>query len=176
MPASGRPGRDPTYPEVGASLRACLDGSPLPSGYRHLHIREELGRGDRVFEVAATRLFSWQMHRAAGIAVPDATPSAAPGVEVLLGFGIGPVRATAGCRVLEVVDDEGRRGFTYGTLPGHPECGEETFLVEHAGDGRVTGTVIAFSRPARWYTRLAGPVGHLLQRRIARRYLDALRR
>ncbi|WP_152640922.1 DUF1990 domain-containing protein, partial [Rhodococcus sp. Chr-9] len=66
------------------------------------------------------------------------------------------------------------RGFTYGTLPGHPASGEETFVVERTVDGRVRGTVLAFSRPARWYTKLAGPVGHLLQQQIARRYLAAL--
>lgn len=43
-----------------------------------------------------------------------------------------------------------------------------------AGRATVTGggvwfTVTAFSRPARWYTRLAGPVVPFLQMRCARR-------
>lgn len=174
MSASGEFGRELTYPEVGASLRAFRGEAPLPSGYRHLRVESEPGSGDTVFEVAAARLLSWDMHRGAGIHVPADTPAAAAGLDVRLGFGLGPVRATAPCRVIEVFDTGRQRGFSYGTLDGHPESGEETFVVERTADGRVRGTVIAFSRPARWYTRLAGPVGHMLQRRIARRYLAAL--
>lgn len=174
MPASGDPGRNPTYPEVGASLRAFLGTGALPSGYRHLRVEGELGSGDTVFDLAAARLFGWDMHRGAGIHVPPGTPAATVGLDVDLGFGVGPVRATAPCRVLDVLRTDRQRGFTYGTLDGHPESGEETFVVTRGADGRVAGTVIAFSRPARWYTRAAGPVGHLLQRRIALRYLAAL--
>ena len=182
MPASGVPGRNLTYPEVGASLRAFREATPLPSGYRHLRVERELGSGDTVFDVAAARLLTWNMHRGAGIHVPSGTPSATTGLDVQLGFGLGPVRASAPCRVIEVFDtgqqrtsgSARQRGFTYGTLDGHPESGEETFVVEHGTDGRVVGTVLAFSRPARWYTRLAGPAGHFLQQRIALRYLAAL--
>ncbi|HEV8560641.1 MAG TPA: DUF1990 family protein [Actinophytocola sp.] len=41
-------------------------------------------------------------------------------------------------RVVHVVEEEHRRGFAYGTLPGHPECGEEAFLLERHADGTVT--------------------------------------
>lgn len=164
----GTSGRRLTYPEVGAS------SGPLPPGYRHLQVERELGSGDAVFDAAAARLVRWDAHRGAGLAVPDSTPPAAPGVDVRLGFGFGPVRATAWCRVVAVIDETDRRGFAYGTLTGHPECGEEAFVVERRADGTVVGRVVAFSRPSRWYTRLAGPVGHLLQLRMARRYLAAL--
>lgn len=166
MPADS--GRELTYPEVGASLGV------LPPGYRHLAVERELGNGAVVFDIAVARLFAWEMHRAAGLRVARGTPPAAVGVEVQLGFGVGPLRLPAWCRVVEVVDTPQRRGFTYGTLAGHPEIGEESFLVEHHPDGRVVGRVIAFSRPGRWFTRLAGPVGPLLQRRTARRYLASL--
>lgn len=168
MTGPGGSGRGLTYPEVGASLGV------LPPGYHHLDVERELGSGPAVFDTAVARLFAWDMHRAAGIHVARGTPAAAVGAEVQLGFGVGPLRLTAGCRVVEVVDTPQRRGFTYGTLAGHPEVGEESFLVEHRADGRVVGRVIAFSRPGRWFTRLAGPVGLLLQRRTARRYLAAL--
>ena len=36
---------------------------------------------------------------------------------------LGPVRAP--CRVVYVVDEPDRRGFAYGTLPGHPEIDGE---------------------------------------------------
>lgn len=67
-----------------------------------------------------------------------------------------------------------QRGAAYGTLAGHPERGEELFLVEHRGDEAVTLTVRAFSRPVLWWTRAARPASRLVQRRITRRYLRAL--
>jgi uncharacterized protein (UPF0548 family) len=47
-----------------------------------------------------------------------------------------------------VVSETGRSGLAYGTLPRHPESGEEAFLLEQQDDGTVTFTVTAFSRPA----------------------------
>ena len=73
-----------------------------------------------------------------------------------------------------VVDEPDRAGFAYGTLPGHPESGEELFAVELRTDGSVVATIYAFSRPARWYTRLGGPVARLAQRLMTRRYLAAM--
>lgn len=67
-----------------------------------------------------------------------------------------------------------RAGFAYGTLPGHPESGEEAFVVSRAPDG-VRFTITAFSRPATWLARLGGPVTLLGQEYFTRRYLRALR-
>lgn len=68
----------------------------------------------------------------------------------------------------------GRRGFAYGTLPGHPECGEERFCVEWRDDDTVALNIVAFSRPATWWARAGAPVARLVQRRITDRYLRAL--
>ncbi|MGZ4748627.1 MAG: DUF1990 family protein, partial [Oryzihumus sp.] len=73
------------------------------------------------------------------------------------------------------VEEPDRVGFGYGTLPGHPESGEEAFVVEQVG-GTVRFTVTAFSRGARWYTRLAQPVTLFAQRLALRRYLRCLQR
>jgi uncharacterized protein (UPF0548 family) len=73
-----------------------------------------------------------------------------------------------------VIDEPRRRGFAYGTLPGHPECGEEAFLLERHDDGRVTFTIIAFSRPAHALAKLAGPLVRRIQDAITGRYLRAL--
>ncbi|NEE35777.1 DUF1990 domain-containing protein, partial [Streptomyces sp. SID7982] len=64
----------------------------------------------------------------------------------------------------------------YGTLAGHPERGEECFTVDLADDGTVWFTVLAFSRPASWYTRLAGPLVPVVQHWYARRLGRTLRR
>jgi uncharacterized protein (UPF0548 family) len=103
--------------------------------------------------------------------VRPGAPRAAPGVRLTL--ALGPVRAP--CEVVWTVREEHRAGFGYGTLPGHPESGEEAFVVERRPDGSVFFTVQAISRPAAWYARAAGPLGHRLQAAVARRYAAALR-
>ncbi len=75
--------------------------------------------------------------------------------------------------MVAVVDEPDRRGFSYGTLPGHPECGEEEFLLERAADGSLRLTVTASSRPATVLARAGGPVTGLVQRVMTRRYLRA---
>ena len=63
-------------------------------------------------------------------------------------------------RVLDVIDKPRLRGFSYGTLPGHPETGEERFTVRLDGDDTVWAEIRAFSCPGRWFTGIAG--AHLL--------------
>jgi uncharacterized protein (UPF0548 family) len=106
--------------------------------------------------------------------VSASAPVAEPGGLVLLGVIAGPVQITAPCRVVYVVQEPSRRGFAYGTLPGHPESGEEAFVVERHGDDTVTFTITAFSRPATVLARIAGPAGRTIQHRITGRYLQAL--
>jgi uncharacterized protein (UPF0548 family) len=158
-----------TYPEAGSTVRA------LPAGYRHLRRTELVGSGPRAFAEAATAVMTWQVHLRAGIGVSASSPSAAEGTDVLLLARIGPVRLTAPCRVVYVVDEPGRRGFAYGTLDGHPESGEEAFIVTLQDDGTVAFTVTAFSRPATLMARAAGPVGRYFQDVITGRYLRSLR-
>jgi len=64
--------------------------------------------------------------------------------------------------------------FAYGTLPGHPESGEERFLVHLNDDHIVTAQIRAFSRPGRWFTRLGRPIARRVQDATTQRYLDAL--
>lgn len=79
--------------------------------------------------------------------------------------------ATGACRIVEVIDSGDEFGFSYGTLPHHPEEGEELFAVRDNGDGTVTFRVAAFSRPAGLLTTVIGPIGRLIQRTMTRRYL-----
>ena len=53
-------------------------------------------------------------------------------------------------------DEPQSAGFGYGTLPGHPERGEEAFEVEMGADGRVFLTITAFSRHANWFYQAGG--------------------
>ncbi|MFB9238038.1 DUF1990 family protein [Plantactinospora siamensis] len=165
---------DLTYPEVGATEPAVTGHGPLPAGYRHLRHRAELDPA--AFAAAGAAVLSWRMHRAMGIRITASAPRAAAGVTVVVGLGVGPVRLSAPCRVVWAVDDDRRAGFGYGTLPGHPERGEEAFCVERDDAGRVWFTVAAFSRPDRWFTRAAGPLVVAFQHGYARRCAAALRR
>jgi len=77
-------------------------------------------------------------------------------------------------RVVYVVDEPDRAGFAYGTLPGHPEQGEELFLLENDDQNRVLFTVSAFSRGTSTLARLGGPVTGRFQQRMTSRDLTAL--
>lgn len=154
-----------TYPESGATA------GPLPQGYRHLHASGVIGHGRGRFEEAAHEVMRWGMLRGAGLRVDATTEVAAVGSEVIV--GIGPVRAP--CRVVYVLAEPDRRGFAYGTLPGHAVAGEELFAVRFdPRDEAVYAEVTAFSRYATWWSRLAGPVTSFGQRLISRRYLRAV--
>ena len=120
---------EPTYPELGASL-----GESLPPGYHHGRSSIALGRGDEVWTAACAALDQWQAHRGAGVRVfPADAPEA--GATVALCVRIGPVVDVFGCRIVQVVDEADRYGFAYGTLPGHPERGEESFVLERTEPG-----------------------------------------
>ncbi|WP_327372895.1 DUF1990 domain-containing protein [Streptomyces sp. NBC_01216] len=159
------------YPETGAT-----GGGRLPAGYHHLHHVARIGRGRDAFETAGAAVTTWRMHRASGARVHSEAVRARPGVRVVISAGAGPVRFTAPCEVVWTAYEETRTGFAYGTLTGHPERGEESFVVDLHPDGSVWFTVTAFSRPAAWYTRLAGPLVPVLQRAYARRLGRALER
>jgi len=161
-----------TYPELGATAEA-----ELPAGYRHVRRSLVLGHGDDVRRRALDALLHWRMHRAAGLHVTPQREEVRAGEVVVQRLGIGPIGLTIPCRVVRVTLDDGRGGgFAYGSLPGHPEIGEESFTVEQGDDERVTFTVRAFAKPAIRLTRIAPPVTHLAQDVALRRYLHALRR
>jgi uncharacterized protein (UPF0548 family) len=163
---------DLTYPQVGASRR-----EDLPPGYRHLRRRVRLGTGPAVFEAASRALATWQMHRAAGIRVRADAESVAVGGRFASGIGIGRLRLWAPCEVVWVVDEPRRYGYGYGTLPGHPETGEEALVVTvEPPDSGVWFDIRAFSRLAYWYLRPGRPLAEFIQDRVTDRYVEALRR
>ncbi|MBF6202492.1 DUF1990 family protein, partial [Nocardia cyriacigeorgica] len=91
--------------------------------------------------------------------------TAVAGTELTVRLRFGPLGFTAPCRVVYVLNEPDRRGFAYGTLPGHPLVGEELFAVEYdPADDTVYGLITSFSQPGAWYVRLGGPVVRLIQR------------
>lgn len=157
-----------TYTDVGATLQR------RPPGYHLTHGRRVLGHGDEVYDAAARAIITWRMHRDAGLTVTTDAETVHPGAVAVVGIGVGRLRIQAPCRVVEVLWSHDVAGFAYGTLPGHPEAGEEAFWVRREPNGTVVGEVVALSQPGRWYTRVAGPFGRVVQRLACRRYLAAL--
>ena len=100
---------------------------------------------DADFDTAADKLFSWGLQRSGLFRVKPSHDIVEEGAEVSLGLGPWEFH----CRVVDVFHEEGRCGFTYGTLPGHIERGEETFTLERLRDGRTLLLVDASSQPAR---------------------------
>jgi uncharacterized protein (UPF0548 family) len=163
-------GAELTYPEVGASR-----DDPLPAGYGHVRRDVQVGHGRAVFERAVDGLFGWQMHRAAGLAVTSTDERAAPGAVVLLRAGRRPLQLMIPCRVVYTLDEADCRGFAYGTLPGHPERGEEAFMLVMTDKGDVRFCVRAFSRPASLLARAGGPLTRVIQQYATDRYVRAIR-
>ncbi|GAA3987322.1 hypothetical protein GCM10022247_02050 [Allokutzneria multivorans] len=156
-----------------AALRAApltypSEGAP-PPGFRTFTHSAVLPEGAD-FASATRDLLSWQVHRRAGLhVVASEEPLRLDTVVVLR---IGFVRAP--CRVVRVIAEPRQSGFAYGTLPGHPECGEEEFVLQQQDDGSITFTISAFSRPASTLAKLAGPLARLVQDAVTGRYLRAL--
>jgi len=155
------------YTEVGQSL------GPTPAGYAANHGRVRLGSGEAVFNRAIEALRSWKMFDLGWVSLcwPDAEIEVGTTVAALarhLGFwSLHPAR------IVFLVDDDDartrRRGFAYGTLQGHCERGEETFVIEwlHADDS-VWYDLRSFSRPGQSLTALGYPIARMLQKRFAR--------
>jgi uncharacterized protein (UPF0548 family) len=156
-----------SYAEVGATRRS------LPDGYRVDRYSVDLGQGSTAFSRAAEGLRRWQAHLRAGVRVAPDNVEIEAGATVTVAVRVAFLTAVAPCRIVYVVDDADRFGFAYGTLAGHPERGEESFVVSRARN-RVTFDVIAFSRHAGALARLGAPIARTVQRTVTRRYLTGL--
>ena len=144
-----------------------------PAGYRSQSYEQSLGAGGDVWQRAKIGLSTWVPHRGAGAEIVPADTPLTEGETLLVLLRPGPIWAVAPCRVVYVVDEPDRFGFAYGTLPGHPEQGEEALVVESDGE-RVDFRVDVFSRPVERLARLGAPVTRLIHRRVTLRYLRSL--
>ena len=168
---------------------------PTPDGYRYFRRSIPLAQSfdprdaslDRTFERARAMLKAWGPQLGAGMRI-EITGTAAPadgefaplptpsvGLEgrlVSRVAGVIPLRAPFRVVTAEF-DSADHAGYAYETLPGHPERGREAFYATR-GEGLVEFTVMAFSQPALWYSRLGGPVTRIIQNRYTNKYLLAM--
>jgi uncharacterized protein (UPF0548 family) len=163
-----------TYDEVGATARP----GDLPAGYHQVRASRVVGCGDAAFRAAVAGVRGWRLHRGQGFLVAPEQPPIEVGTVVAVAAPVlpaVPVHVVAACRIAWVVDEPDRFGFGYGTLPIHPESGEEAFVVERdAATGDVRLEIVAFSRPRHPLVRLGGPVARWQQTRVTRGYQGAL--
>jgi uncharacterized protein (UPF0548 family) len=155
-----------TYEAVGATA------TTPPDGYRLVNASRVVDRRD--FATAVEDLLTWRVHQRAGLQVFASSPRAEPGAVVVMRLGVGPLALCIPCRVIYVVSEHDRHGFAYGTLPGHPESGEELFLLQRQEDGATSFTISAFSKAATLPARLGGPATSWIQDAMTKRYLAAL--
>ncbi len=181
-------------PRLGHSSRAALDAVLAAAReseltYDHvgstLHPERFPGRTRQRLEVdvpdpgdglAAARhgLWTWVPQHHLGAHVHPAGAAVEVGATLLVVLPFGPLEVVAPVRVVEVVEEPDCVGFAYGTLPGHPECGEEAFLAERAEGGGLRLSVLVDARPGTLAAKLAAPVLTVFQHRAARCYLQGL--
>lgn len=156
-----------TYEPTGGSL-----GGPVPAGLTQRSWECVLD-GDGAYGRAVAAIERWSIHRGSGLTVEVDGPLRR-GTNVVIDAPLPVGFVTAMCRIVEVVDESECFGFAYGTLPRHPERGEESFVVRRDGDGVVTFRVVALSRPAHPIAKALPPIADRLQESASRRYLRAM--
>lgn len=162
---------EPNYSDIGATLAGTR-----PDGFHHDHYEAELGQGPQTFQRAVTGLKTWKAHRLPGMRVFPDDQEVLTGATIVVTLGTPIVALAVPCRIVSVIDGQTRWGFAYGTLPGHPEQGEEAFIVSIAPDQTVRFEIKAFSRPGDPLVRLSGPIARGIQKGGTTGYLRALKR
>jgi len=159
------------------TYEAAGDWSAPPRGYTIDHNRTKLGEGLPTFKRAIEGINRWEMFNIAWLRLcwPNAQVEADSTVAVLAHhFGFWSLHA---CRVVDVIDEDRKFGFTYGTLPEHAERGQERFTVEwRTEDDSVWYDILAYSRPNHLLASLGYPMTRMLQKRFARDSMRAMQR
>ena len=161
---------DFTYSSVGETKN---DAQPPTYTIDHNHI--VIGNGESEFVKAKQAIRDWKMFDMPWVEIcwPDTPVEEDQTVAILIRhFGFYSLNAA---RIVYTIDKWDWFGFAYGTLPGHPFVGEESFAVELADDDDVWFVIRAFSKPATLLTRLGAPVARVVQTVMTNRFVNALR-
>lgn len=158
-----------------SSAPTCLPATTTPAGFRSERFSQAIGAGENDFERARTGLQQWRAHRGSGVEVHPNTSQPAVGETVAIVTRQLGLWVLAACRITSITDETDVFGFTYATLPDHPECGFESFTVHRRRD-EVRFDIEATSKAGILLVRLGAPVTQYLQKRATHAYLDALAR
>jgi uncharacterized protein (UPF0548 family) len=159
-----------------ARLHAAPTASPQaepPPGYHREIFERRIGSGSTDFARARRGLEQWAAHRGSGVEVVPDDAALLPGTTVAILTRQLGLWVLAACRIESVIDEPRSFGFVYSTLPDHPECGYESFVVTNVDD-EIVFTIDAVSRPGIPLVRLGAPLTRVLQRRASDAYLTAL--
>ncbi len=160
---------EPTYEHVGSTIDPARWSAPGVDA-RHL----DIGEGPVVFDEGREALRTWVAHTGIGASIEPAGQPVVAGATLLVVLGRGPFHVVAPNRIVGVVDEPGCFGFAYGSLPGHPERGEESFVVEHLDDGTVRVTIRLQAIAGSVAARAGGPLVRYLQAAAVHGYLRAI--
>ena len=135
-----------------------------------------VGSGSERFERARDALMHWRHFEIPWLEFHGGDGPARSGQVVATLVSIAGIWFLNPCRVLPLGPEApGAFEFSYGTLPGHAERGEERFRVAiDPTTEAVTYEIAAFSRPAIWLARFGYPFARRLQARFAGASADAL--
>ena len=163
----------PTFERVGLTR---ADGPEELPGFDHDYHDTIIGRGRDDFEAAKTLIRQWAVFpRPWCQPEPVAAPFVA-GTDLIVMMRILGLWWWSPSRVVYVIDESDRFGFAYAPLPGHPETGEERFLLEYLADGRVRYSVRAYSHPAHLLTKIGYYAIRIYQRRFVHDSMEQLTR
>ena len=163
----------PTFDRTGITR---TPGPETLDGFDHDYHDCILEAGPDTFAAAKAFVRRWQVFPAPWC-VPE--PTNAPftaGTDLVVMMKIFGLWWWSPSRVVYVVDEPDRFGFAYAPLPGHPETGEERFLLERLTDGRVRYSIRAYSHPNNLLTRLGYYVIRTYQRRFVHDSMARLQR
>ena len=164
-------GLDPTYDDVGATFSGAY-----PHEYHSACYEIELGHGQEIFERSVMGLKEFRSHRTKWTKIFPESAQVEVGQSLIVMIGTSAVSIAAPCRIVKVVDEDCIFGFAYGTLPGHPENGEESFVIRLSPSGTVNFEIRSFSRAQGILVKLSGPIARLIQLKVTKRYLKAIKR
>lgn len=159
---------DVTYEPVGAT-RVRL----RRPGFTFVRRERLLATDPGAFDRACAALARWGAHRGAGARIHPEDAPLVTGTTLLVSVPVLVAHAVAPCRIVYTTAEGDRFGYAYGTLPGHPEAGEESFHVERRG-GDVYFVISAYFRLVHPLARLGRPVSLRVQEAMTNRYLAGL--
>lgn len=158
----------PTYDHVGSTLDPDRYGDTAMRSHRL-----DIGYGPDAFVAARRALQSWVPQRGLGASIEPLDQPVELGATVIIVLRWGPVTVLAPDRIVAVLDEPRRFAFAYGTLPGHPERGEESFTVEHLASDVVRVIIRVQAKAGTAPARAAAPLVRRLQGVALQRYLAA---